>query len=288
MKIFRENIVFTENVFRNRIRRIASEPNCGQSTRSIQHDSESSFRLKNKAKLQLFFPEWLRRENSTLRGNKNEISDFHRMKKVEFHILTDSTFFYFEWGIQEYLNIFSGFSWIFEKYSQITKIATTLFTWIHQKSSNFCWLRMTLRPIFIVEKNRLKSSFRTKFCRVLSLPTDFSLSVFFLPKTFWISISIQNSHYFSGSLESHLKLQNSSVVATIFKYIRALRWWKAIIQQMRRQKQSQKKQFVLHLCKTKYKMSPSSVRSEGGEAAAGYLSVQHIHAWSVSIVSSVD
>ena len=24
------------------------------------------------------------------------------------------------------------------------------------------------------------------------------------------------------------------------------------------------------LCKTKYKMSPSSVRSEGGEAAAGY------------------
>ena len=34
-------------------------------------------------------------------GNKNEISDFHRMKKVEFHILTDSTFFYFEWGIQK-------------------------------------------------------------------------------------------------------------------------------------------------------------------------------------------
>ena len=51
-------------------------------------------------------------------------------------------------------------------------------------------------------------------------------------------------------------------------------------------------------CKTKYKMSPSSVRSEGGEAAAGYclnsvsyrvdeavkynvlnsVSVQHIHA----------
>ena len=25
-----------------------------------------------------------------------------------------------------------------------------------------------------------------------------------------------------------------------------------------------------YICKTKYKMSPSSVRSEGGEAAAGY------------------
>ena len=28
--------------------------------------------------------------------------------------------------------------------------------------------------------------------------------------------------------------------------------------------------FLYPLCKTKYKMSPSSVRSEGGEAAAGY------------------
>ena len=27
---------------------------------------------------------------------------------------------------------------------------------------------------------------------------------------------------------------------------------------------------TVHYCKTKYKMSPSSVRSEGGEAAAGY------------------
>ena len=50
------------------------------------------------------------------------------MKKVEFHILTDSTFFYFEWGIQEYLNIFSVFFWIFGKKGQITKIATTLLT----------------------------------------------------------------------------------------------------------------------------------------------------------------
>ena len=71
-------------------------------------------------------PKWLRRENSTLRGNKNLDRWFSPNEKSRISHFDWFDFFLFWVGDSRIFEFFSGFSWIFEKKSQITKIATTL------------------------------------------------------------------------------------------------------------------------------------------------------------------